>query len=572
MKNKKHIGYLACLLGIGLLAGCGEDFISRPPMDQIVDANFYKTPEQVLSGSAPLYNIVWFPYNDKASHGIGDGRGGVFSANYSYQLENIEFRTTGATGENSTSWRAFFNVVGQSNILINNLEKYTDPSVPINIKEHAIAEARFMRGLAYSYLVMNWGPVPIITDNVAVLQDTTITRNTVESVWEFITRDIRYGTTHLPETPVQTGRLTKWAAEGMLAKVYLTRAGVEATSPSNRNQAFLDSAKYFAKDVIDNSPAHLLDQVHNYENGYEELFKTKNNNNPETLFALQWVYNGNWGSQNSVQAFLAFSSAITGFGDGWGGDLGASLYMLSRYENLVDLDDPTNRTTPDLRRKATFMLPGEEYSYIHQQVLDDDGNPVIQNLIVPTGGSGYNTRAWVKKYVVGRPEDNEGKVLQQRTEIQTYMLRLADVYLVYAEAILGNSPSTTDPDALKYYNAVRTRANASTKSILTWEDIFNERHLEFAMEGQMWYDFVRLHYYDPEKAYQLLSEQDRGFVRITPNSTTDATAWTIIQDPDYTGPRFYNVNSGNFRLPLPEAELSRAPNLRNEPVDYYEFN
>jgi hypothetical protein len=410
--------------------------------------------------------------------------------------------------------------------------------------------------------VQNWGPVPIITDNVAALQDTSITRNTVESVWEFITRDIRYGTEHLPATPVQIGRLTKWSAMGMLAKMYLIRAGVGG-SPGNRNQVYLDSAKYFAKQVIDNSGAFLLDQEHGYANGYEELFKMKNNNNPETLFALQWVYNGDWGTQNSVQAFLAFSSSITGTPDGWGGDLGASLYLLEKYEGLV-----ATGATDDMRRKATFMFPGDHYPYIHQQVLDDQGNPVIQELVVPTGGSGYNTRANVKKYVVGRAQDNEGKVLQQRTEIQTYMLRLADVYLVYAEAILGNGTSTSDPQALKYYNAVRIRAGLDPKSIITWDDIFNERLVELAMEGQAWYDFVRLSYFDQGKAFSILNNQDRGFIRITPDNPEAPTKWTIVPDPSYTGERKFTVNTGNFHLPLPEAEVSKAPNLRKEPVPY----
>lgn len=546
--------YLAIFALVGLFAGCSSDFLEQPPKDSILDVNFYKTSEQVLAGSAPLYNVVWFAYNDKASHGIGDGRGGVLTSG-SYQLENVEFKTTSVTGENTSAWSAFYNVVAQANTLISNVNKYAGPDVPDNIKQHAIAEGRFMRGMAFMFLVQNWGEVPIITDNTKLLQDTSISRNTIPTIWEFITRDIRYGTTHLPETPIQKGRLTKWAAEAMLAKVYLTRAGVGRTG--SRDQALLDSARILSKDVIDNSGATL-------EEYYEELFKTKNNNNNETLFALQWVYNGaDWGSQNSVQAFLAFGSSITGFADGWGGDIGASLYLLNKYEGLID-----NGNTADVRRKATFMFPGDHYSYIHQQVIDGNtGKPVVQELRVPLGGSGYNNRAWVKKYVVGRPEDNDGKVSQQHTEINTYMMRLAEVYLIYAEAILGDAASTTDNEALTYFNKVRTRANVSTKSVLTWQDIFDERHLEFAMEGQLWYDFVRLHYYNPQLAYDILSNQDRGFYRITPDKIPDPTKWTIAEDPDDDS-RNFPVDEGNFRLPIPSNEKLRAPNLAKNPVPY----
>ena len=107
----------------------------------------------------------------------------------------------------------------------------------------AIAEARFMRALAYRYLVMNWGPVPIITNNLDLLSDTSISRNTVPSVWKFITSEMRAVAEDLPETPIKPGRLTKWSAQGMLARFYLTRAGVEANGSGPRNQTFLDSAK-----------------------------------------------------------------------------------------------------------------------------------------------------------------------------------------------------------------------------------------------------------------------------------------------------------------------------------------
>jgi hypothetical protein len=543
--------YAACLMLVGLFTSCSDKFLDRPPLDNIVDANYYKTNEQVLAGTAPLYNLVWFAYNDKASHGIGDARGGVLFSG-SYQLANVQMNTTGDTEENNNSWRSFYNIVGQSNTVINNVNKHAGSAVTNDIKQHAIAEARFMRGLAYSYLVQNWGAVPIIENNTTLLTDTTIARNTIESVWQFVIRDMRFATENLPVNPVQTGRLTKWAAEGMLAKMYLTRSGVGMSG--TRRQSDLDSAAYFAKRVIDNSGKSLLQN-------YEDLFKTANNNNQETLFALQWKYDGNWGTQNSVQAYLAYGSSITGFGDGWGGDIGASKFMLEQYEDL----------SKDERRKATFMLPGDHYNYIHEEIDDPDkpGSKKIVELTVKTDNNNtaaFRSRAHVKKYVVGRPEDNGGRVQQQRTEIQTYMLRLADVYLIYAEAILGNNDVLASGEALNYFNLVRARAGLEPKASATWEDIHKERLIEFAMEGQAWYEYVRLHYYNPQLAYTKLSTQDRGNFNVTPDSKTDPTAWTITEVG--TNQRTFPVSLNNFIIPIPTTELSRAPNLRKEPVPY----
>lgn len=529
-----------------LLAGCQNDFLDREPLDAPLNENFYQTKDQVLAATAPLYGYVWFDYNTSPSFGIGDARGGGLTGTVN-QIDNILFETSGASQDNSSAWRALYNVIGQANRVMRDVEKYTAPSVPESTKLYAIAEARFMRGLAYSYLVQNWGPVPIIANNEESLSDTGITRNTIESVWEFIIRDMRFAAKTLSKTPLQDGRLTQHAAQGMLAKMFLTRAGISGT----RNQSDLDSAAYYAKSVIDNSGASLLPD-------YEELFKMKNNNNAESLFALQWIYNGMWGTQNAMQAYLAYGSEITGFNDGWGGDLGASMFILEKY------------TAADKRRKGTFMFPGDHYSYIHQSVTSaQTGENTIQELVVPLNNGSSGTRAWVKKYVVGRPEDNDGKVLGQRTGINTYILRLADVYLIYAEAILGNQASTSHTDALKYFNKVRERAGLSLKTSITWDDIYNERILEFAMEGQLWYDYVRLHYYNAQKAYELLSNQERGFYTISPvytnsNASVAPSSWTI----SLSYSRKIVADGSNFTMPIPTVEVTRAPNLLKDAVPY----
>jgi hypothetical protein len=547
MNNHFYKRYLIAFTLLVTLGSCSKSFLNRPPEDAFVDVNFYKTAEQVMANTAPLYGLVWFAYNDKAANGLGDGRAGVLMSG-SYQVANIRMQTTDVTPEVYSAWSAFFNVIAQSNMAINNITKYTATSVPDNVKNTAIAEGRFMRGLAYSYLVQNWGPVPVIEDNYKLVTDTSVSRNTVESIWGFIIREMRFAAANLPATPAQKGRLTKWAAEGMLAKIYLTRAGVGGNM--TRNQTDLDSARWFANDVITNSGAELM-------SNYEDLFLTKNNNNSESLFALQWKYDGDWGTQNSVQAFFAYGSEITGFQDGWGGDIGASLDQLNLY------------APNDKRRKATFMFPGDHYSYIHQSV-DDPNNPgkkIIQELQVPLNSHDndkYNTHAWVKKYVVGRPEDNDGKVTQQHTEISTYMLRLADVYLIYAEAILGNAATTADAEALKYFNAVRSRAGLADKAAITWDDIYKERRLELAMEGQAWYDLLRLYAYNPTKAIGLVNAQDKGTYRIVPNTATNATSWTVTSDTK----ALYPVTASNFLLPYPAAELTAAPNLRKPPVPY----
>src|SRR6476619_6284123 len=212
--------YMKSLIGLILpilfFASCKKNFLEKPPTDAVVDANFYKTDEQVLAGTNLLYSKVWFDYNDKASYNLGDFRSGTAFSAYN-DRGNVLFNTTDLTPENDAAWRSFFNVVGQSNLAIANIKRYAGDGVSPTVKKIAIAEARFMRALAYRYLTMNWGDVPVIEDNIALLSDTTIHKNTSKSVWRFITREMRAVAEDLPEVPIREGRITKWSAEGMLA-------------------------------------------------------------------------------------------------------------------------------------------------------------------------------------------------------------------------------------------------------------------------------------------------------------------------------------------------------------------
>lgn len=570
MKNINIFKYLiGFLIPVSLLVSCKKDFLEKPPTDAIVDANFYKTNDQILAGTASLYNRVWFDYNDKAYYNIGDFRAGTTYSAYN-DRGNVLFNTTAENGENNASWRAFYNVVAQSNMAMVNINKYAGEAVSPAVKKMAIAEARFMRAVAYRYLVMNWGEVPIIENNLDYLTDTTLRKNTVKSIWKWITREMRAVAEDLPTTATQPGRITRWSAEGMLARFYLTRAGVEATGPNARKQEYLDSAKYYAQRVINLSGASLLPK-------YEDLFKYPYDNNKESLFELQWVYQpGSWGVQNSMPAYLNFSNDIAN-GDGWGGDKSATWWMLSQYEGITAYGDTMLQgRTIDTRLKSTYMLPGYNYNEITQTVPTTVNPAGKQKLVVPNTGGDVNF-AYIKKYVVGKSED-VGGAQQQNYPNNTYMMRLAEMYLIYAEAVIGNGTSTTDATALEYFNKVRTRSGLSpflladpvtgTPTPLTFDVIFKERILEFAMESMAWYDFVSLHYYNPNKAYQILNSQDRGFFNIRTDAFPNPTVWTFKKTTWATADRKINANSGNFRLPIPSAEISLAPNLNKPAVDY----
>ncbi|MDP4275928.1 MAG: RagB/SusD family nutrient uptake outer membrane protein, partial [Bacteroidota bacterium] len=84
-----------------------------------------------------------------------------------------------------------------------------------------------------------------------------------------------------------------------------------------------------------------------------------------------------------------------------------------------------------------------------------------------------------------------------------------------------------------------------------------------------WYDFVNLHYYNPDKAFQILNSQDRGVFAIYPDVSPNPTQWKFVKTPWSTTERQINAYEGNFLLPIPSVELLQAPNLLKPAVDYY---
>ena len=550
------------LLVILVMQGCSKDFLNRPPLSAPTAGTFYANDADVLSGTGPLYNASWGPYNGSALQAIGDVLGGnSLTDDYNGRAAFLTFSisATDPSGSLQGAYAALWSVVANANVVAYNIKNAAAGASELG-KNSGLAECRFMRAAAYYYLVLDWGAVPIIYDNIQQLGDTTIRRNFETDVWKFIISDLSWAMNNLAPNPLQPGRITKWTAEGMLARAYLVRSGL-GQSGGQRSQADLDSAVYLAKDVCINSGLTL-------DPNYYDLFTSKAFSGTtvpsECLFGLLWVPSGSWFVQNHMQANLAYDSKITQTGDGWGGSFGASASLMEYYMDPANKDD-------SVRRKATFFMPNDEYPDISQATGGWHVDTTLFNngKIYTEGqnGNGGTDHAWVKKYVIGSPADNGNLGGQQNENISTYMFRLADVYLIYADALLGNNASTTDAEALKYFNAVRTRAGVSPKTSITYADIFLEKKIEFAFEGHEWYDWKQWYYFDQSNALQYFSTQNRGNYNISYNQGNPFITY-FGTDNQAPGTVNYPITPNTADLPYPEVELSTAPALSLPPVAF----
>lgn len=522
--------YLNKKISVVLLAvfcfACNKSFLDRPSQSQISSENFYKTKSDLRLATASLYGgATWGVWHHEAYLPLGDILSG--NGNRQWISDWVQLYTRTITAGNSVmqgGWKGLYNLVGQCNGVINSIEQNADKSISEEDRNAAIGEAKFIRGTAYYYLAMLWGPVPIIEDNSKLIKDPLLKRNVVSDVYKFIANDLTFASNSLPRND-EKGRVTTWSAQGMLAKVYLTMSGLEGNG--TRDQKLLDSAKKYAGNVCNESGLDLLPNYYN-------LFQSQYNDNQESLFALQWATGASvaWEEGNLLLTYSPSNDINPQKNGAWTAlDATYDLYLQYSAKDTV-------------RRKASFMMNGDFYPELNA-----------------AGGGFKATSQSMKKHIIGNEKDNNSPSMTFTASIEhDALLRLADVYLIYAEAILGSSASTSDGEALKYFNKVRTRAGVDPVSTINMDSILKERRVEFAFEGQYWLDLVRLSYWNPTKAVNILNNQKRvTFTYSNGVATPDPPIGTAIVPATISA----------FTLQIPASELSADPNLAEPPVKYY---
>lgn len=489
MKNK-----FRNIIGIGLLSlavfsisnSCTRDYLDVKPQgyatlsetgaggaESVIFGLYSKMRSQ---GGITDWSRYWFESirSDDASKGSNPSdqaaAGNVYDG----------FQYTKTDGLAKDNWEGHFQLIYACNNAIAKIEESgaTDDATLTNI-----AEAKAIRAFAYFDLRRDFGEVPIVSGKVSKPEDAIKPKSTVAEVDAFIKSDLDYAVLHLPTTWLAkyNGRITKGMATSYLAKLALYQ--------KNWGEALAKSEEVINSGLYSLNPS------------YKNLFREEGNNCSEAIFEIQMVRVGGINYSNNYWE----SQGVRGSGNwdlGWGFNVPTS-NLINAYESN------------DARKAVTILASGQTDGY----GLTLPGSP-------PLDQAYWNGKA----YTDPTKRTAEGENKNHWTNIK--MMRYADVILMAAEAAneLGQTAKATT-----YLNLIRNRAGLANTSAISQVDvkiaIKQERRIEFAMEGERFYDLVR--WGDAVSVLGSLGYQDRNKYFPIPQSAIDQSNGVLIQNPNY---------------------------------------
>ena len=436
----------AVLLG---LTSCGEEFLDREPIDQITVDNFYRTASDLELGILSVYAGLQHQQYFGEGWRIDETPSDDSRQNFGSAVDN--FSVNAGSGEVYSYWQGRYRVVTLANVII---DKAPGAEVSQDIIDRTVAEARFLRAVAYYDLVRIFGDVPLILEPPSLDIDLLYPRSPVADVYAQIKDDLTYAAGVLAVSR-DNGRATQGSALGYLASVHLTLREYEA-------------ARDRALEVINSGAYALMPD-------YGDLWvRGTADNNQESLFEVQYAGCESWGTGNMRQAFFApWNQGLTGNTDGWG--------SLLPTDPEVDQPNTTARDIweeGDTRRYWSMMEPENFYPTLKA----DEGG-----YMYPRNGAG-GASANIKKYVIGSGTD----VCFMSTGQNGSLMRYSEVILIYAEALVElQGGLSVNPLALELVNGLRTRAQVPELEFLDRDNVDLERRREFMFESKRWFDILR---------------------------------------------------------------------------------
>lgn len=516
MNMKNYISNsLKAIALIVLLTGC-EDFLDLKPLDQVVSSNFYQTEEDAMRALVAVYDVMtyqstpgvaWAPFltmSDILSDDVYAGGADANDGLHHQEFNTFNIPTTSPLAH--SIWIKNYIGIYRANLF---LEIIDGIDASDEFKARTIAEAKFMRAYFYLEQVRFFENIPLITETIKATSEYQQEQNDPQEVYNQIALDLVDAIDVLPESlPTdEAGRITKWAAQALLARTYLFYNGVY------NNELDADGTPVDQAYVLAELEDLIINSGHDLFENYEDNFKLTGEFGIESVFEISYGDTPAWwdweyprGGHGNLAAQMQ-GPRVTG-SQNW--DRGWSFAPVN--QKLVD----------DLESDPRF-----EHTILTEEELDG-------SLVKGYQHTGY----FSKKYSSDAEHwGADGQFELNRTS-NIRVIRFSDVLLMAAELGSGNAQT--------YLDRVRIRVDLPSVPA-TMENILKERRLELSLEGIRYYDLLRrgLTY-----ASQELTHSEYG-----PNYEGDAELFEVT---------FNSATKGFLPIPQTEIDLSGGTLVPND--------
>lgn len=439
--------YIGSFLFFALLGGCSEDQLHLYPETRLTQGNFYKTESQLVQAVDDVYRQMNRVYD---ARGVVDLYSELYSDNAyieftggstTFEEDIMSFRIQTNNGRIQTAWETCYNAIYICNTVIEQLQKTEVKFTQPDLKNRLIAEATFVRSLIYFNMVRIWGDVPMPLKVVTADESYEYVRESEATIYQQIIKDLIQSKASLPAayTGTDVGRITKYAATAVLAKVYLTQG--DKANAGKELKEIIDSNQY-SLDANRDGKVNRDDYVH--------LFQPATKNSKSSVLELQFL-----AGQNAVNS--TYQQMYTPYH--WAFHLpGSKETFRGEGMNTPTADLINEFEAADSTRKNISVYPG----YVNLETGQFIAYPFTMKFYDPN---------W--------------RYAGQNVEI----IRYADILLMYSEV-------TGDPT---YLNQVRARvglpgfgtAGYPAKYATLAQAIEHERRVELSFEFHRFFDLVR---------------------------------------------------------------------------------
>ena len=503
MNIKKYKFLVLAIAVLVTVLSCAEDYLDVEPKGTFLTDNYYSNQDEAFAGLVAAYDYVrknsgGFENNvtmmnagsDDFYAGGGNSSDGIGIQNFSnYNLNAIEMP--------ASFWTDHFRGVYRANLMIQKL-----PEIPMDetLKARYVAESKALRGYYYFTLVRMFENVPLFTEPVNPSEMFDVLQVTSDVTYAQIEADLLEAIPVLPGTLPNTefGRLTKGAAQAILGKVYL-----------EQGKGALAAAQ-FAE--VNGTPGQTNQYGNMLLENFNDLWDIDNTFNSESIFEIAHT-----------------NASFAGWGNAYNDDAeGNMICTMVGPRGYVDLDLNDGVGAYSSGWSFNPILPGLydlmkndprfEATILDVKTLEEQGKVSYQKGYLDTG-------YFLNKYAPLVSEEHTGAGdmwLNHRQD--SYAIRLADTYLLEAEALGGSGAR-----AQALLDAVRDRVGLPSVAV-SMDAVLAERRIELAGEGHRWFDLRR-------RGLLATNLADRGFKagtnEIFPIPFQELENTKIIQNPNY---------------------------------------